>query len=81
MARIKGSSGELELAGIEQLVQQPEDDLPQGAARRLAAAVLAQAHHKRALEVIHIRVPWGELPLLHRLERKASGQWLDLASF
>jgi hypothetical protein len=58
----------------EQLSQQPEDDPPQGAQRHLAAVALAQAHHKRALEVTRIRVPWGELLLLHRLEQKVSGQ-------
>ena len=62
------------LAGSVPLVQPPEDDLPQGASRHLGAMALAQAHHKRALEVTRIRVPWGELLLLHRLERKVSGQ-------
>ena len=32
----------------------PEDDLPQGALHHLAATALAQAHHKRALEVTRI---------------------------
>ena len=39
------------LAGSVLLAQPPEDDLPQGALRHLAATALAQAHHKRALEV------------------------------
>ena len=42
------------LAGSVLLLQPPEDDLPQGALRHLAATALAQAHHKRALEVTRI---------------------------
>ena len=38
-------------AGSVQLAQPPEDDLPQGASRHLAATSFAQARHKRALEV------------------------------
>ena len=40
-----------ELAGSVLLSQPPEDDLPQGASRHLAAIALAQDSHKRALEV------------------------------
>ena len=36
------------------LSQPPEDNLPQGALRHLAAIALAQARRKRALEVTHI---------------------------
>ena len=39
------------LAGSTLLSQPPEDDLPQGALRHLAAIALAQARHKRALGV------------------------------
>src|SRR4051812_46180766 len=42
------------LAGSALLSQPAEDDLPQGALRHLAAIALAQAHHKRALEVTRI---------------------------
>ena len=38
-------------AGSVQLAQPPEDYLPQGASRHLAATALAQARQKRALEV------------------------------
>ena len=42
------------LAGSALLSQPPEDDHPQGALRHLAAIALAQARHKRALEVTRI---------------------------
>ena len=42
------------LAGSVLLSQPPEDDLPQGALRHLAAIALAQARRKRALEVTRI---------------------------
>ena len=42
------------LAGSVLLSQPPEDDLPQGALRHLAAVAIAQARHKRVLEVTHI---------------------------
>ena len=42
------------LAGSVLLSQPPEDDLPQGALRHIAATALAQACHKRALEVTRI---------------------------
>ena len=42
------------LAGSMLLSQPPGDDLPQGALRHLTAIALAQAHHKRALEVTRI---------------------------
>ena len=42
------------LAGSVLLSQSPEDDLPQGALRHPAAVALAQARHKRALEVTRI---------------------------
>ena len=56
------------------------DELEQEQLRQDDAVLLEEDRHKRALEVTRIRVPWGELPLLHRLEQKVSGQWLDLAS-
>ena len=40
--------------GSVMLPQPPEDDLPQGALRHLAATALSQARHKRALEVTRI---------------------------
>ena len=42
------------LAGSMLLSQPPRDDLPQGALRHVAAIALAQANHKRALEVTRI---------------------------
>ena len=42
------------LVGRMLLSQPPGDDLPQGVSRHLAAIALAQAHHKRALEVTRI---------------------------
>ena len=44
----------LKALGSVLLSQLPEDDLPQGALRHLGATALAQAHHKRALEVTRI---------------------------
>ena len=42
------------LVGSVLLSQPPEDDLPQGALRHLAAIALAQARHKQVLEVTRI---------------------------